>query len=439
MKTIYVRHILGKIPLESEVTLWGWVKSRRKHKGVTFLDITDSTGTIQTVLDRSLLSEGEVELLSRLAIESAVRIEGKLKMSPWNNTREIEVSKIELVGAAKQVSPPLRSSIDIFDTASADHLLRNRHLYLRNPKTMAILQFRSLMMGAVAQWFRERDFVEITAPVLTPLPLYDDGTAMSIKVHDQNVFLTQCVGYYLESAVHAFERVYNMGPSFRGEESRSKRHLMEYWHIKAELAFCDRNDLMELVESLVAYVTRYFMDAHPEIFETLGRELCTDGLSIPFPRISYREALEILGKSGENHAFGTSLGSEEEEILSREFDGPFWIVGIPRSIEPFPYVIDPDDPQLTMTADLIASRGYGELLGVAEKIPDLASLDERMKEKGRYGKPEYDWLREIREMGCVPHGGFGMGVERMIRWLLQIPHVRDAIPFPRTFRRHIHP
>lgn len=438
MKTVYVTHLLNSTPLESEVTLWGWVQSKRAMKNVVFLDIVDSTGKIQVVLEKSnLISSGTQSTVDALIAESAVKVCGILREA--NGYREIHASALELVGAAKPFSPALRSSFDVFDEARADHLLRNRHLYLRNPKTKAILEFRSHMMGAIAQWFREQGFVEITAPVLTPLPLYNDGTAMSIQVHDQKVFLTQCVGYYLEAAVHAFERVYNMGPSFRGEESRSKRHLMEYWHIKAEIAFCDRNDLMTLVEELLRYVTLYFMQNHTQIPEILGTTLCTDALNPPFPRITYREALEILNREGADHPFGTSLGSEEEELLSREFTGPFWIVGIPRSIEPFPYVIDPQDPQLTMTADLISSRGYGELLGVAEKISDLSSLDERMTEKGRFGQPEYEWLRELREMGCVPHGGFGMGVERLIRWLLQVPHVRDAMPFPRTFKRTIHP
>lgn len=439
MKNLFVSHLLNAIALGSEVTLYGWVKSRRALKNIIFLDIVDSTGQIQVVLDRARLNPDECQVLSDLTVESAVKIDGILRESSRTQTNEIEARRISLIGAAKSVSPPIRGRVDIFSTSLSDHLLRNRHLYLRNPRVMAILKFRSLLMGAVAQWFRDKDFVEITAPVLTPLPLYDDGTAMSIQVHDQWVFLTQCVGYYLESAVHAFERVYNMGPSFRGEESRSRRHLMEYWHIKAEIAFCDREDLMGMVESLLTYVVTYFSESHPEIFEALGRPLCADALSTPYPRITYREALSILGQNGIELEFGKSLGSEEEEALSRRFDGPFWVVGIPRTIEPFPYVIDPNDSDLTMTADLIASRGYGELLGVAEKIPNLSSLDERMLEKGRYGKPEYNWLRELREVGCVPHGGFGMGVERLIRWLLQVPHVRDAMPFPRTFRRKIYP
>jgi len=281
--------------------------------------------------------------------------------------------------------------------------------------------------------------VEITAPVLTPIPLYDDKSALSLDVHDERVYLTQCVGFYLESAVHAFERVYNIGPSFRGEESRSKRHLMEYWHIKAELAWVNREDLICIVEDLISYTVSVVERQSDVIMDTLGTQLCLHGLDTPYPRISYAEAVQRLHHLGMKFEFGQSMGSKEEEALSKQFTSPFWIVGLPCSVEPFPYVIDPDDPRVTMTADLIATCGYGELLGIAEKIHCLPELDKRMQEKGKKGDVRYEWLRDLRKNGCVPHGGFGMGLERFIRWLLDIPHVRDTIPFPRTFRRRIFP
>lgn len=433
MKTIFVSDLYP----DKEASLYGWVKRKRSQKNCIFLDVIDSTGQIQVVVDKSKVSEQEFVLASGITKESAVCIKGQVVE---NGTKyELIADSFSIVSRSKTLSPSPRDDIDIFDPRLADLLLKNRHLYLRNPKIMAILRYRSDIVGAVSQWFRDNKFVELDAPVLTALPLYNDNTAIPIQVHDESVFLTQCVGYYLESAVHAFERVYNLGPSFRAEESRSKRHLMEYHHIKAELTFVDLNDLMMLVESLLGYVTQYSLNHSQDIVKTLGTEICTDALKVPFPRITYREAVEYLEKAGRQFEFGKSLGSEEEEFLSQQFDGPFWIVGIPRSIEPFPYVIDHDDQLVTKTADLIASRGYGELLGVAEKIPDLAQLDERMKEKGRYGDPKFNWIREMREVGFVPHGGFGMGLERMIRWLLLIPHVRDAIPFPRVFRRKIHP
>lgn len=456
MKKIYVKDLLRGSKREgTTVTLLGWVKARRDMGQLVFLDVCDSTGTIQVivkgasqdasadeaavaVLSETAVTAGTFAIAKTVPLESAVAVHGGVVQGPQGF--ELHAESLEIVGQAiKDFSPRPRSNFDVLDGDLADHLIRNRHLYLRNEKLAAILRFRHLMMGAIHGWFRQKDFIEITAPVLTPVPLYEDGTAMSLNVHDERVFLTQCVGFYLESAVHAFEKVYNMGPSFRAEETRSKRHLMEYWHIKAELAWVDLDDLIETVEDLISYAVEFSMDECGDIADILGKKICTHGLATPFPRISYVEAVERLHQLGMPFEFGTSMGSAEEEALSRQFVSPFWITGIPRKIEPFPYVIDKSDPRVTRTADLIATGGYGELLGVAEKTHDLSEFDERMREKGKHGDSRYDWVRQLREFGCVPHGGFGMGFERFIRWLLDIPHVRDTIPFPRIFRRKIAP
>lgn len=422
----------------TDVILLGWVKGKRQHGNIAFLDIVDSTGLIQVVADKVNIGSEIFEVFNKVNFEAAIEIAGVLTKS--NGKIEIHAKSIKVIGdAVKQFSPKPRSDFDIFDLSLADHLLKNRHAYIRNPKVMAILRFRHILMSSMRDWFNENRFIEINAPILTPVPLYEDDSAMGINVHDEKVYLTQCVGYYLEAAVHAFERVYNMGPSFRGEESRSKRHLMEYWHIKAELAFGDREDIINLVESIINYLTKTCHQNGQEILETLGVDMCMDGLKTPYARISYEDAISHLQKEGFDIKYGKGLGSKEEEILSKLYDKPFWVVGIPRSIEPFPYCVDQGDPRVTMVADLIASNGYGELLGVAEKIHDFDMLSERMQEKGKFYDPRYEWVREVHQVGCVPHIAFGMGVERLIRWLLNIPHVRDAMPFPRIFRRRIYP
>lgn len=438
MKTVYIKHLFC-LENGATVTLQGWVKEKRKHKNKIFVDIVDSTGTIQMVADKDSITQREFETLVKVNCESALEISGRI--STGNGKPEILAQSITVISeAVKVISPKPRSNFDIFDTAQANHLIHNRHLYIRNPKIMAILRFRHNLMSHMREWFNENQFIEINAPILTPVPLYENGSAIGVKIGNEDVFLTQCVGYYLESAVHAFERVYNMGPSFRNEETHSKRHLMEYWHIKAELTFGNREDIMGLVEDIMKYLTQKCLEDGPEILEATGTEMCLDGLKTPYARISYEEAINYLQqKEGLDIEYGQGLGSLEEEILSRMYDGPFWVVGIPKTIEPFPYCIDPNDNQVTMVADLIASNGYGELLGVAEKIYELEMLDERMRDKNKLGDPRYEWIREVHQMGCVPHIAFGMGVERLIRWLLNIPHVRDAIPFPRSFRRRVYP
>jgi len=438
VKTLFVSDILARSP-NADVTLLGWLRARRHSGGILFLDVVDSTGLIQCVAQREGAS-GTFEFAKRIPLESSIEVSGTV-VTHANKPREISLKSIRLIGEATHAISPLpRSEINIFDERMADHLLSNRHLYLRNPQAMAILRFRSLLMSAVRRWFEKERFVEFDAPILTPIPLYDDGTAMQIDVHGKKAFLTQCVGFYLEAAVHAFERVYNMGPSFRGEESRSKRHLMEYHHIKAEIAFADLEDIIHIVERLLHDVIDVCWKEGGDIIKPLERPICTDGMHPPFPRIPYEDAINHLSSEGFSIAFGKGLGSDEEASLSKLFPGkPFWVTGIPRIVEPFPYVIDQEDPRITRVADLIASNGFGELLGVAEKIDTIGMLDERLDEKGKRDDPRYQWVREIHQAGCVPHAAFGMGVERLIRWLLNIPHVRDAIGFPRIFRRTIAP
>lgn len=440
MKTTYAVDLLHSPPEGATIVFYGWVKARRRHNRVVFLDIADSTGSVQCVVEVG--NKSAFELARRMSQETAVKITGVLAdTGRANPPREIRVHEIEVVGVSTiNVSPYPRGNIDIQDPRLQEQLLDKRHFYLRNEKLAAILKFRHILTRIVHQWFHENGFIEIHAPVLTPTPLYDDRTAMAIKVHEQDVYLTQCVGFYFEQAVHALEKIYNIGPSFRAEESRSKRHLMEYWHIKAELAFVDFEDMASVVERFIHDVSEQCIREGRELANIIGTEVCSDGLKTPFPRIDYAEAVEWLKTQGSDIEFGKSMGSDEETMLCQRFgDTPFWIVGIPRSIEPFPYVVDAADTRRTKTADLIASRGFGELLGIAEKIHSLSMLDERLAEKGKAGDARYEWLRDLRQYGCVPHGGFGMGLERFIRWLLQIPHVRDTIPFHRAFGRRIDP
>jgi len=435
MKELYVSDVCA-LGLGAVVTLQGWISDKHDLGKIVFLHVADSTGLIQVVVEASL-TEG-FEQAKSIPIESAVQVIGTLHKN--KDQLEIVATCFTVVSVANiSMSPSPRSPYDIQDVSLADHLLKNRHLYIRNPNNIAILQFRDLVLHATREWFFQHKVTEVTAPILTRLPLYDDGSALSLKLHEEQVFLTQCVGFYLEAAVHGLERIYNIGPSFRGEESRSKRHLMEYWHIKAEFAWGNREDIIQIVETLIRDLTMTVLPMANHVSGLLGTTPCTTCFEPPFPRISYREAVSWLQKHGYNMKFGVSMGTDEEKALSTQFTTPFWIVGIPRTIEPFPYVIDPDDPEVTMTADLIANNGYGELLGVAEKITDPAMLQERMIEKGKWDNPQYAWVREMRDFGFVPHIGFGMGVERYMRWILGTVHVRDMIPFPRTFGRRIYP
>ena len=443
MKSVFVKNILDN-DIATVHSLSGWVKAKRESKQTVFFDLADSTGHIQLVLEKAAVGNDLFDLAKKTTVESAISVSGTAEVGDLKK-KEIKVSSFSVISkSTKHYTPELRSDFNIFDEKYTNQILSNKHLYVRNPKLMAIQKFRNLLLYYMRTWFFENNFTEIATPILSPIPLYDDSTAMAVTVsknkNEQTVFLSQCAGYYLEASAMAFERVYSISPSFRDEESKSPRHLLEYWHIKAEFAFGNIEDIIQAVESILKYLTEKLKEKEEiaELFQVLGTELCLDGLSIPFPRISYEDAIIFLQKKGCEVTFGESISSQEEEkLLFEKFKSPFWITGIPRKIEPFPYSIDEKDARITKTADLIGSNLKGELLGVAEKIYTIGMLDERLKEKGKYGKEKYEWIRDIHQVGCVPHVAFGMGLERLVRWLMNIPHVRDVHPFPRIFDRKI--
>lgn len=438
-KRVYVRDLLNQVGTQDgeTVELMGWIKSRRRHGNLTFIDVTDSTGTIQVTVAKSAVDADQYEITTTVPVESAVHVIGVMKTLS-SGQREISVIKFIVISCdTLGLQPQPRVGFDIFDSRMAGHIMANKAVYLREPHYMAILKFRAKVMKVVREWFENSGFMEFDAPILVLAPLYDDSTAMKVDVHGQDAFLTQCAGFFLEAATMAFERVYNLGPSFRGEESRSKRHLKEYWHIKAEMAFGDRDDIIEIVEDLIAYLYTRLPEECGEEMKFLGTTLRPGDFQTPFARITYEDAVAHVQSTGSDTVLGLGISSKDEEELAKLFDGPFWVMGIPRNVEPFPYVIDQDNPTVTKVADLIAPRGYGELCGVAEKIFDPVMLDERMGEKDKFGDARYDFVVDVHKAACVPHIAFGMGLERLLRWLLDVPHVRDTIPFPRPAGRNI--
>ena len=438
MKSTY-NNQLALLENGATVTLYGWVKSKRNHSSVIFIQLVDSTGEVQCVIDKKAKPEAYDTAMS-CSIESAISVKGSIATIS-DKKREVIVENIKVIAVSKEVSPKIRSDFEIFDEKFADHTLSTRHLYVRNPKLSAALIARSKTMGHLHSWFRQHDFTGVDAPILTELPLYEDHTAIPVEVHSQPLYLTQCVGFYLEAAVMAFEKCYNLGPSFRAEEGKSKRHLIEYWHIKGEMAWVEREDIIATVEQLVHDLVVFARENMSELAAQMGTKITSDDIQIPFPRITYPEAINKLQAAGYDIKFGESLSDKEEAFLGKDFTSPFWVVGNPHDVEPFPYCIDQSDERLTMTADLLAPHGYGELCGVAEKISDINELESRMRMKNRNPEdhPKYDWVREMREVGFAPHGGFGMGFERVMRWVFQHSHVRDFTAYPRIFGRKSRP
>ncbi len=444
MKKEYIKDILKN--KTKKVVLYGWVKSKRNVGGFIFLDIVDSSGEVQVILSKK--NKEYSKLIKKILPESSVKVEGILKSNKHKNF-EIEATKIELIGEAKlNLSPRPRQDFNVLDSRYADYVLKNKHFFLRNKKIQAILRFKHLFLFNLHKWFTNNGFVFIDAPVLTELLLYDDKTAFKLDYSDrvkgkQEVFLSQCNTFQLEAAVHAFEKVYNITPSFRAEHSKSNRHLREYWHLKVEIAWANLDDLIKLAGKMLYEVTKETIKECKDELKILEINIDLKKLKPPYKQITYDEALEILHAKGNKMKWGKSLGIDEERILTKEFGEIFlFIKGIPCSAEGFPFSKDPSNIKITRTCDLIAPEGFGELLGTAEKITDKKELIERMAEKGKDTPKQmkrYQWYVDLRDYGMIPHGGIGMGVERVIRYLLKLPHVRDAISFPRLYGRYPNP
>jgi len=441
MKETYISDVNKTFGEGDEVRILGWIKSKRNLGGSVFLDIEDSSGNIQAVAKRHLLKNAIFNKIKKLVPESAVKIVGKVSLSP-KGVKEILIKDVEIIGEANLTfTPHPRSEFNVFDPKYVDLILRNRHLFLRNRKIRAVLTFKHNFMNSLHKWFDEQGFIHIDAPILTKTLLYDENSAFKIDFFGDKLFLTQCVAFYLEAAVMAFEKVYNLSPSFRAERSRSRRHLAEFWHLKAEVAFANLKDMKKLSEKMLHDIISRTLEKSENELKILNIDINEDEFKPPYPEITYDEAIEILHSKGNKIEWGRSLGADEERILSSEFDKPFFVKDLPRSSQPFPFAIDSSNPNVTRAADLLAPRGYGEILGIAEKIDDKRVLLRRMKETGKTASEieRYAWYAELRDYGHVPHSGLGMGIERVIRWLLRLPHVRDAISFPRLYGRKPYP
>lgn len=444
-KHLFIAEILTSSPVNSQVNFTAWVASRPRSFGrLVFIDVVDSTGKAQVVVEFHHLSTARIPTAIRdLRPESSVHVHGTIvtRDTDGHDIRPIEIRAhgIDIISAAcGTLALPIRRHNP--GLLSSDKILSNRHIYLRNPILLAIGKFRSDMLYSMHKWFHSHSFVEISTPLITSSILYEPQSAIPLggplAEGKKSIFLSQCAGFYLEAAAHAHERVYNLGPSFRNE-SRTNRHLMEYWHVKAELTSGTLDDIMSLVEIFLRDIRSDCERLGIQTASSLGN-VFPDDFTLPFPRITYLEAQQYLSTTDEVVEFGQNISNHHERMLTERFcssKSPLWITHKPRALEPFPYAINPYDTRLTMTADLVAPDGFGEICGVAEKSYRLSDLDERLREKGKEAMEEYEWVRDMRHYGMVPHVAFGMGFERVIRWWIGVKHVKDTIPFPRVFGR----
>jgi asparaginyl-tRNA synthetase len=412
-----------------EITIRGWLYNKRSSGKLHFLQVRDGSGIIQAVVFQGEVDPAQFSLCDGLAQEAAISVTGTVrqdKRSPLGF--ELGVASIEC-----------HQQSDEYPISPKDHgiafLMENRHLWLRSRRPHAILRVRNQVIKACREFMDQQDFTLVDAPIFTPAACEGTSTLFETDYFGEKAYLTQSGQLYMEAAAMAFGNVYCMGPTFRAEKSKTRRHLTEFWMIEPEMAYCDLNGDMQVAESMVAYVVAHVLEHCVAELELLERDTAMLAqVKAPFPRISYDDAIKRLNELGSSIAWGSDLGAEDETLLSKEYDRPLLVHRYPAAVKAFYMKEDPEDPRLALCVDILAPEGYGEIIGGGQREDSLEILEKKISE---HGLPEesFAWYLDLRRYGSVPHAGFGMGIERLVTWVCGLHHVRETIPFPRTMQR----
>ncbi len=424
MTLVKIRDIVEGNYADKSVTIRGWVYRKREGKELIFLLIRDSTGYIQCTVKKSSPAWTEAE---KLTIESSLTLNGTAKpdkRAPGGY--EISTELVSIIGLA--------SVFPISKDKSEEFIRDMRHLWLRSRKMSLVNKVRAKVLEYAREYFQKTGYTEVSPPMFISAAVEGGSTLFGLKYFDQNLYLTQSSQLYLEILIYSLENVYCIAPSFRAEKSRTIRHLTEYWHIEGEWAFADMNDLIRFEEGLMEHICKRVFETCQKEFAELGADINKLGeIKTPFPRITYAEAISRLKVKNPALKWGDDLGYEDEKVLAEEFGKPFFVYDYPTAIKAFYCKTYADHPEVALSVDMMVPR-IGEISTGGQREEDKDSLIKRMQEQGL--KPEdYEWYIDLRRYGTVPHVGFGMGLERLLTWMLDLENVMDAIPFPRTTRR----
>ena len=419
----WIRDLAGRVG--ERVELRAWLVNKRSSGKIAFLQLRDGSALIQAVGSRGDLSEESWRAIQEVTQESVVRAQGMVSADP-RAPSGVELHLVEI--AVEDASEEYPITPKEHGTA---FLMEHRHLWLRSSRQRAILAVRSEVCQGIRDFFYERDFVLIDSPILTPAACEGTSTLFSTDYFGDQAFLSQSGQLYLEPAAAAFGKVYCFGPTFRAEKSKTRRHLMEFWMVEPEVAFMEFEELGPLAEEFVVYLTSRVLERCAEQLKVLERDTARlESVTAPFPRITYRQAVELLGEKGAAIRFGDDFGAEHETELTSGFDRPVMVTHFPTAIKAFYMEPDPEEPELALALDVIAPEGYGEIIGGSQRIHDHDLLERRIREH-ELPREAFQWYLDVRRYGTFPHSGFGMGIERFVAWMTDAKHLRETIPYPR--------
>ena len=412
------------------VVVNGWVTHLRSSGKVAFVVIRDGSGILQAVLVKSQVSPEAWERFSTLTQETTVKLTGEVKADARQpGGHEMGLTDLEIIGASPSDYPiqPKEHGIDF--------LLDHRHFWLRSPRQVAIMRIRAELEQAVHDFFYARDFVRTDTPLLTAAIGERSGLFSTEYFEEGTAYLAQTGQLYGEALAASLGRIYTFGPTFRAEKSKTRRHLTEFWMIEPEMAFYDLNDSMRLQEEFVAYLVARVLERRHEELKVLERDTTVlERSTTPFHRLDYGDAITLLNGKGSDTTWGEDLGAEDESLIVAEYDRPVFVTNYPKEAKAFYMKENPADKRTVLCADLLAPEGYGEIIGGSQREDDYDRLLARIIEE-KLPVEAYGWYLDLRKYGTFVHSGFGLGLERTIAWICGLPHIREAIPFPRLMHR----
>jgi asparaginyl-tRNA synthetase len=415
-----------------EVTIQGWLYNLRESGKLLFPIFRDGTGVIQGVISQKQHPDA-FDTTKDLTQESSVIVTGTIRAEPRApGGFELHVSAVNVVQRVPESQPyPIQ-----LKEHGVDFLLDLRHLWIRTPRQAAILRIRAEAVRAARNFMDAEGYTLTDAPIFTPAACEGTTTLFEVDyIDDQKAYLTQSGQLYVEATAAALGKVYCFGPTFRAEKSKTRRHLTEFWMLEPEAAYAHLEDMMILGEGLVSAMVQSVIKNRGRELEMLKRDVAKlEKIKPPFPRITYEEAIKVLNQNGNPAKFGDDFGGDEETIISKNFDKPVLIHRYPTAMKAFYMATDAARPELSLSFDMIAPEGYGEIIGGGERLSSYETLIERLRQN-RLPQESFEWYLDLRRYGSVPHAGFGLGLERTVAWICGTEHIREVIPFPRMLYR----
>ncbi|SCB74282.1 asparagine--tRNA ligase [Weissella bombi] len=428
METIRIED--AKNYVGQEVRLGAWLRNKRGSGKMQFLQLRDGTAFFQGVVVKANVGEEIFAKAKALTQETSMYLIGTIvadERSPFGY--EMQIKDLTVVGTSEcyPITPKEHGT---------EFLMDHRHLYLRHIQPFAVLRIRNTLIAATYEFFNKEGFIKIDSPLLTGSAPEGTTELFHTEYFDEDAYLSQTGQLYAEAGAMAFGRVFTFGPTFRAEKSKTRRHLTEFWMIEPEMAWMTQEDSLKVQERYIAYLIQAVLDRNEYELDLLGRDkdLLKTYTQLPYPRVSYDDAIKLLQDNDFDVQWGVDFGSPEETFLANHFAKPVFITNFPKEIKAFYMKRHPDRDDVVISADLLAPEGYGEIIGGSERDTDYDYLEKRIKEQG-LDLNEYSWYLDLRKYGSVPHSGFGLGLERAVTWITGEEHIREAIPFPRTMNR----